>query len=302
MDANRVKQLVREAGAIAVGVAEAAPVDRAERELYSSWLSAGGHASMEYMERYADVRSDPRLLLDGARSIVAAAFSYFTPRNCGTGGLKWARYALGNDYHDELRLRLGQVATAITDATGHACRVCVDTAPLRERYWAVRAGLGFVGRNGALIVPGKGSWCLLAFIITTLPLSPDAPCPQRSCDGCGLCVKACPGRALDGTGRVDARRCRSWLTIENRADTLSENLGDRIYGCDICQEVCPHNRGAESSEIEAFAPREQILGLGRDDILGMEQPQFSAIFARSAIKRAKLVGLKRNASACINDL
>ena len=295
MDSESVRRLVIEAGAVAAGVAEAAPVNAADIGLYQSWLASGRHAGMEYMERYSDVRSDPRLLLDGARSIVAAAFNYYTPRNSGAGGLKWARYALGRDYHDELRERLGRVAAVITESTGHACRVCVDTAPLRERYWAVRAGLGFTGRNGALIVPGHGSWCLLAFIITTLPLAPDAPCSQTACDGCGLCVKSCPGHALDGLGGVDARRCRSWLTIENRAEALAEPLGDRIYGCDICQEVCPHNRDARPSEIEAFTPRKPILELGRGDILSMDQPAFSTIFTRSAIKRAKLAGLRRNA-------
>ena len=299
MDASRVKELVMACGASAAGAAVAEAVDAGDSLRYSAWISTGRHAGMEYMERYADVRSDPRLLLPGAESMVAAAFNCYTPRHRGAGGLTWARYALGRDYHEEIRERLGHVATEITDATGEACRVCVDTAPLRERYWAVEAGVGFIGRNGMLIVPGAGSWCLLGFIVTTLPLRPDAPLRSSGCDGCGRCLKACPGQALDGCGGVDARRCRSYLTIEHRGDLPSGiSLGSRIYGCDICQEVCPHNSIAKPSEIEAFAPRSGILALGPDDIASMPPERFSALFSHSAIKRAKLSGLRRNAQAC----
>lgn len=254
---------------------------------------------MEYMERYSEARHDPRLLLDGAESIIVAAFNYYTPVNhgsCVTGGsapLKWARYALGRDYHEEIRDRLSGVAEEITALTGAQCRVTVDTAPLRERYWAMEAGVGFIGINNQLIIPGTGSWVLLGEIITTLPLEADEPC-RLSCDGCMKCVKACPGHALDGNGGMDAARCMSYLTIEYRGEGPI-GCGDRIYGCDICQEVCPHNSCASPSEIAAFAPRESILSLTRDDILTMEQGTFSRIFTHSAIKRAKLAGLLRNA-------
>lgn len=300
MTSSEIKALAYAAGAVAAGIAKADRVPPAEMSRYDRWIAAGEHGEMTYMEKYADVRSDPRLLLDGAQSVIATAFNYYTPSPRGRDGLIWARYSLGRDYHEELRERLDGVARAITDATGARCRVCVDTAPLRERYWAVTSGIGFTGRNGMLIIPGTGSWCLLGFIITTLPIPPDTPSAD-SCLGCGLCVDACPGHALDGNGNVDARRCRSYLTIEKRCDTLDTSLGTRIYGCDICQEVCPHNRRAPLSAIPAFIPRQSILDLGRDDILHMEQSRFSAIFTHSAIKRAKLAGLLRNARACDPD-
>ena len=185
------------------------------------------------------------------------------------------------------------MAGEITSITGAQCRVTVDTAPLRERYWAVEAGLGFIGVNNQLIIPGTGSWVLLGEIITTLPLDADEPC-RLSCDGCMRCVKACPGRALDGHGGMDAGRCMSYLTIEFRGEGPI-GCGDRIYGCDICQEVCPHNSCSSPSKIPAFTPRESILSLTRDDILTMEQGEFSRIFTHSAIKRTKLAGLRRNA-------
>ncbi len=285
-----------EAGAVAAGVAELCEVEPEAEELYRQWIAEGKHGEMSYMERYQDVRHDPRLLLEGARSIIVAAFSYYTPAlydgDMGGKRLKWARYALGRDYHEEVRERLSQVATAITEATGAQCRVTVDTAPLRERYWAVKAGVGFIGVNNQLIVPGAGSWCVLGEIITTLELEPDAPCTS-SCDGCMKCVRACPGHALDGKGGLDARKCMSYLSIEYRGDDVPD-FGDRIYGCDICQEVCPHNAGAAPTRIDGFRPRPEILALTRERIAHMEQSEFSCIFSHSAIKRTKLAGLVRN--------
>lgn len=291
-----IKQLAFEAGASAAGIVTLGPVDERAESIYRNWIAQGRHGEMGYLEKYADVRHDPRLLLDGARSMIVAAFSYYSPGLYdGNKGerLRWARYALGRDYHEEVRERLGRVAEAITTATDAQCRVTVDTAPLRERYWAVRAGIGFIGINNQLIVPGAGSWCVLGEIITTLDLEPDTPC-TATCDGCMRCVRACPGHALDGHGGMDARRCMSYLSIEYRGDEIPD-FGDRIYGCDICQEVCPHNAGAKKTVIENFRPRQSILTLTRSDILTMEQSDFSRIFTHSAIKRTKLSGLRRNA-------
>ncbi|MCM1163121.1 MAG: tRNA epoxyqueuosine(34) reductase QueG [Muribaculaceae bacterium] len=295
-----IKPRLAECGAVASGFARADRVAQPQTDLYRGWIERGCNADMAYLERYDEVRSDPRLLLEGAATVIAAAFNYYTPAGRGDGGLRWARYALGDDYHDELRRRLTTVADEITARTGHACRVCVDTAPLRERYWAQCAGVGFVGLNNLLIVPGVGSWCLLGFIITTLELPPDAP-ERRSCGECGACVKACPGQALDGHGGLDSRRCRSYQTIEYRGDSLDQ-LSDRVYGCDVCQEVCPWNSHAPITEIAEFAPRPAILALSREDIMDMEQEEFSGLFRHSAIKRAKLAGLKRNALHCGSDV
>lgn len=293
------------------GVVTLGPVEGHAELMYQHWLAEGMHGDMAYLEKYAEVRHDPRLLLDGARSMIVAAFSYYNGvygadganmpnRVDGTPTLQWARYALGRDYHEEVRERLGQVAEAITRQTGALCRVTVDTAPLRERYWAVKAGVGFIGVNNQLIVPGAGSWCVLGEIITTLDLKPDAP-NHDSCLGCMRCVHACPGHALDGHGGMDARRCRSYLSIEKKYKDGEEEsmpaLGNRIYGCDICQEVCPHNADAMVSEIDNFRPRQSILALTREEILEMKQEDFSRIFSHSAIKRAKLAGLQRNARA-----
>lgn len=271
-------------------------VDEKNVRLYEDWLAAGRHGEMNYLEKYDDIRRDPRLLLPGAESLISCAFSYFNP--VPDLPLKWALYALGDDYHEVIRERLGKVAEWISDTTGAQCRVCVDTAPLRERYWAVRAGVGFTGLNNQLIVPGAGSYFFLGEIITTLSLPPDAPC-TLSCGDCGRCVAACPGKALDGSGGMDARRCLSYLTIEYKGELPADlELDGRIYGCDECQRACPHNATPPRSRIAEFSPREKLFELDAGRIAAMNQEEFSTLFRRSAIKRTRLSGLRRNA-ACL---
>lgn len=285
-------------GAVAVGVAKAEPVTAQDEQLYLDWIAQGKHGEMDYLDRWHDVRRDPRLLLDGAKSVIMAAFRYPGSQEVtgNEGPLRWARYALGKDYHEVVRERLTHTAHQISETTGAACRVTVDTAPLRERYWAQRAGIGYMGLNGQLIVPGAGSWVVLGGIITTLELQPDKPA-TGTCLGCMKCVMACPGQALNGNGSVDARRCMSYLTIESRnPDALDGiDLKGRVYGCDVCQEVCPMNIDVTGNIIDEFTPRKEIIALSRDRIASMEQADFSRIFSHSAIKRTKLAGLRRNA-------
>lgn len=293
---EEIRQLVIEAGALKAGFAAAEPVDSTDARLYDEWIADGAHGCLGYMERYCDVRRDPRLLLDGAKTVVSAAFSYYSPLKPADGALKIARYALGDDYHDVLRRRLAAVAAEIESRFGGATQVCIDTAPIRERYWAVRAGVGFTGRNGQLIVPGAGSYFFLAEIITTLAVEPDRPTASGTmCAGCDRCLRSCPSGALDGSGRVDARRCLSCLSIEYRGDFTSDvDLGDRLYGCDTCQEVCPHNANPPEASIPEFAPRPRLLQLDRATIESLDREGFSTLFRRSAIKRARLEGLQRN--------
>ncbi len=307
-----VKDRLCLAGAYASGVAEITPLPDSEVDAYQLWISEGMNGGMAYMANHADIRRDPGLLLPGAVSLISCAFSYYYPVKWGSDGLRWARYSLGTDYHEVVRARLGEVADWITQQTGAECRVCVDTAPLRERYWAVQAGVGFIGLNDQLIIPGAGSYFFLGEILTTLPLEADPPC-TLSCGSCRACHRACPGKALSlqpgGTRSaalatsaaasrpvVDARRCLSYLTIEHRGDfPEGTELGNHIYGCDVCQEVCPHNFNPPVTEIPEFIPRAEILSLTRADILAMTRLDFSRIFSHSAIKRTKLTGLHRNA-------
>lgn len=291
-----IRALVIGAGAYRVGFAEAGPVDEADSLCYDRWIDGGYHGPLGYMERYDAVRRDPRLLLEGAATVVSAAFSYYTPVEWTDRSLRIARYALGDDYHDVLRRRLTEVARTIESRYGGATRVCVDTAPIRERYWAQKAGVGFIGRNGQLIVPGAGSYFFLAEILTTLPIEPDEATAPSHCDGCDRCRRSCPAGAIDGAaGRVDSRRCLSCLTIEHRGPFEAPvRLGNRLYGCDTCQDVCPHNANPPVTAIREFAPRPELLSLDPARIESLDPAGFSTLFRRSAIKRAKLEGLQRN--------
>lgn len=294
--------LCRRAGACRWGVADAAPVDASDAALYDAWTARGAHGCMAYMERYADIRRDPRLLLEGARSVVVCAFSYRQPVHSA----HISDYALGADYHGALRERMEGVATGLREALGGATRVCVDSAPLRERYWAVRAGVGGTGLSGRLIVPGAGADVMLAELITTTVLPPSKPLGRSVCDGCRACVRACPAGALDGSGGVDARRCLSCLTIEHRGE-LPEgtDLHGRLVGCDVCSAVCPASRREASQGcpdvIDELRARPEVLALTPADAAAMTRGRFKALFARSAVMRLRLDGLRRNAFHILNN-
>lgn len=291
-----VRRLVLDAGASRVAFAEASETSDADRKVIAAWLAAGHHGEMSYMERYGELRSDPRLLLDGAKTVICCAFDY----RQSTRHPLFADYALGQDYHEVIRQRLSAAATEITARWGGETRICVDTAPIRERYWAAASGLGFIGLNGQLIVDGIGSKVFLAEILWTKAVTPDRPEGRQSCERCGACVKACPGNALDGKCGVDARSCLSYLTIEYRGELPEElKLDRRIYGCDICQDVCPHNRTDAATPIMEFRPATELQALTAEDIIGMVPQDFNRIFRHSAVKRTKITGLQRNARSML---
>lgn len=300
MNAMPLDSIMRSTGAVAWGVARAESVDSEAWERRERWISRGNHAGMEYLDRYPDVRRDPRNLLEGARSVIVAAYSYYPSRRQPAYAPQFAWYAYGRDYHEVVRARLEQAASAIAEVyDGASFRICVDTAPLMERYWAVKAGVGFIGRNAQLIVPGHGSACFLGEIVTTIPLPASTPSEGACPDGCDLCIRACPGRAISRECSVDARRCLSYLTIEHRGpfpDNIPP-LGRRIYGCDACQSACPFNRGIPPTDIPEFSPSEALMSLTDSDIATLTPERFSSVFSHSAVKRAKLAGLLRNLSA-----
>ena len=285
------------AGAFRSGVCRIAPVQENWRRSFDKWIAGGMHADMHYLDRYHDVRHNPSLLLQDARSLVVAAFPYFHPECRDNPAI--APYALGNDYHTVLRTRLEDAARGIREIFGGETRVCIDTAPLRERYWAQKCGVGTIGMNGHLIVPGAGSYFFIGTIICTAQLTPTSPLPQPSCTQCGACIEACPGKAIGNDGTVDARRCISYLTIEHRGE-LPEgtDLHGSIYGCDICAQVCPLN-AAPPRGLPEFRPRPALLALTPQQAASLTQQQFTELFRNSAVKRTKLSGLTRNAKCVL---
>lgn len=300
--AARVKGLGGELGFVRVGVARAEKLGE-EGERLTAWLAAGHHGDMGYMQRTAEVRIDPTHpgMLPGARSVVVFAAPYAGARDPKKLG-RVARYAQGRDYHNVLHKRLRHV-TRLLRAEGHAARAAVDSLPVFERAWAQRAGIGFIGKNCCLIVPGLGSHLFLAAVVTSAELPPDQPMPER-CGACRLCLDVCPTRAFVAPRSMDARRCISYLTIEHRGaidEELRPAIADWIFGCDACQDVCPFNRGAAASEAAGGGSASDTPALDPAAVLELDEPSFAAMTAGSPLRRPKREGLARNAAIVLGN-
>ena len=304
--------ILKETGAIAIAFGKADKVDDAVWHQYISWLKEGRHAGMSYLENHLPLRRDPRLLLEGAQTIITLAYPFKPTRFRDESKGMIACYAYGDDYHDILRNRLREAVKRLETLYGGQYRICIDSAPIMERYWAVRTGLGTLGENGSVIVPGGGSMVFLAEILTTFPL-PDCNRVNLNyphseilkCTRCGACRKVCPAGAILEDGTVDSRLCLSYLTIEHKGDWMStaalkamDTKAGRniIFGCDLCLRACHLNNGVNPTAISEFKARPEIFELTREKIREMTQEEFSTIFRGSPIKRAKLAGLKRNIS------
>lgn len=297
----RIKQHAREIGFDKVGIVAARPLID-ERQRLQSWLANGFHGDMAWMAREPEKRSDPQVLMPGARSIVVVALNYFTdhPHTSDTG--KISRYAWGDDYHDVLRERLFTLLEWVTNQAPEAKgKVCVDTAPMMDKAWAARAGLGWIGKSSNLITRDLGSWVFIGSLLLDIDLDYDDALVEDHCGTCTACIDACPTDAIVAHYVVDSRKCISYATIELRDETLPDdiasNLNGWIYGCDICQEVCPWNRFEQPTMERAFEPRNGETSLDVDSVASMEHDEYVVRFRGSATKRAKLAGLKRNASA-----
>ena len=282
-------------GFVASGIAQAGACRSFVR--YRQWLDAGMHAGMSYLERLAAERETPLRLLPEARSVVVVAARYPS-----RGVNPWySTYAQGSDYHDVLRLRLRNLATMIADRAGRPVRsrVCVDTAPLLEREWAVRAGLGWLGRQNSLVVPGAGCCVFLGALLLDLVLEASPECSGQ-CGDCMRCVEACPTGALRPDGFLDARLCRAYLSIEHAGDLppgTEASLVGTVYGCDACTVVCPLNLLGESMALPEFQPEP---GLPEPwEISALSGADFDRIFAATPIHRIGLERLQRNACAAL---
>jgi epoxyqueuosine reductase len=282
-------------------------------------LEAGYLADMHWMERTADKRMNPDLVLTGVKTMIMLGVNYWPAAGVtAERGEKpvWARYALHADYHDTIKPALIEAAKLLERACGLAAeesRVYVDTGPVQERGWAERAGLGFIGKNAMLISRDFGNWLFLATILTRAEIEPDEPLAAKTqprengeprigllCGKCTRCIDECPTAAIVAPGTVDARRCISYQTIENKGvipRELRAGIGARIYGCDVCAEVCPWNRFAQESRKVLLAARYDLAELPLRDVLELTPERFAEVFRKTAIKRVKLAGLLRN--ACI---
>jgi len=286
------------------GIAKAEKLDDDARRL-ESWLKNGLNGSMQYMENYFDLRTDPRLLFPGAKSVITLLKNYYPSQQQKEDAPKVSKYAYGNDYHEVIKKQLKDFLLHIQQQIGEVNgRGFVDSAPVLERAWAVKSGLGWVGKNGNIITKGNGSYFFIATLIVDLELLYDSPFTKDYCGSCRNCIDACPTDAIKDNKVVDGSKCISYYTIELK-DMLMPSESDGkldnwMFGCDVCMDVCPWNRFAKPNQEVSFQPIPAILNFDKNDWEEMTEEAFKEIFRHSPLKRSKWQGIKRNLKALKN--
>ena len=298
ISSKSIKKKAEELGFQKVGIARAEKTPQEKSDL-DSWLMQGNHASMTWMMNRKDERGNIHKYFPEARSVIAVGMNYYTGKNQEDlrSDYKFSNYAWGDDYHTVLKKQLYQLLNWIKENNSTVKGVvCVDTSPVMDKVWAQRGGLGWIGKHTNLISRDLGSWLFLGELILDLDLDYDAPFEEDLCGTCLACIESCPTQALDEY-KIDAGKCISYLTIEHRGE-LPESQSDLhgwIYGCDVCQEVCPWNeKFAIETKTGEFQPRKEIVEFISEDWDSLDEDSFKRIFKDSAVKRTKYVGLKRN--------
>lgn len=279
------------------GIARAQPLDEDARKL-EQWLKAGLHGGMHYMENYFDLRIDPTKLMPGASSVITVLKNYF-PEEQLTNELKISKYAYGADYHTVIKTSLNAMLLKLQSEIGQfAGRGFVDSAPVLERSWAVRSGLGWVGKNGNLITKDSGSFFFIATLITDLELVPDDPFVKDFCGSCTRCIDACPTNAIQPNKTINGSQCISYFTIELKEEIIPGNMQGKfqnwMFGCDICQDVCPWNRFSKPHDEPQFRPLPELLNISTREWETLSEEAFKKMFKQSPLSRAKLKGIQRN--------
>lgn len=293
-----VKEIAQAHGFDQCGIAKAVPLDDDARRL-ERWLQKGYHGDMHYMGNHFDLRVDPTKLVPGAKTVITVLYNYFPEETQQIGKPKIAKYAYGEDYHLVIRKKLQLFLQSVREKMGHVeGRGFVDSAPVLERSWAQRSGLGWIGKNGNLINKKMGSFFFIATLITDLELEPDVPHATDHCGTCSRCVDACPTDAILIDKTVDASKCISYFTIELKSKDLSEDLISKsenwIFGCDICQDICPWNRFSKPHQHQELEPFKEIMQFNIEDWLDINEESFKKIFKHSPLKRSGFEGIKRN--------
>lgn len=314
LSSNRIKAEAQRLGFSACGLAPAEAVDGENAGSFRKWIADGCHAEMAYMQNYEEKRLNPCLLVEGARTVISVALNYYPETKIPDNEYQIAWYAYGKDYHDVMKAKLNALLEFIskelsvervtspetvvpTSTETLNARIFCDTAPVLERYWAWRAGLGWIGKNTQLIIPNSGSCFFLGEIIINRTADTYDTPQENHCGTCTRCLNACPTKALEAPFRLNSAKCLSYLTIEHRGELPSDTgkkMGNKIYGCDDCQRACPWNRFATPSKVEAFRPSPTLLGMKKDDWNHLTEEQYRILFKGSAVKRTKYQGLMRN--------
>ena len=304
---SRVLQKAKECGFCAAGFTSLSSC-RQETGRLVSMIEENRHGEMHYMQKNLNARVDPKNLLPGAKTIFSAALPYNFPIGQPEKKGKISRYALCTDYHSVMRDKLEELLDYISrnhegEVNG---KVFVDSSPVFEKAWAEKAGIGRTGKNTVLISPGTGSYLFLGEILLDIELESNTKKVPDLCGNCDICLKSCPTGALLEPGKIDARRCISYLTVELKREFTTEEatmIGDWLFGCDLCQEACPHNKQKSSTEAyPELMPREELLRITPEQILALTRSQFKMLFAATPIYRTGLKRLKRNAKAVLENL
>jgi epoxyqueuosine reductase len=297
-----VKQIASELGFQFCGISRSEFLEYDARRL-ESWLKNGFHGEMKYMENHFDKRLDPTLLVEGSKSVVSLLLNYFPSQKQNPTSFKISKYAYGQDYHLVIKDKLKQFYQRINEEIGQVeGRSFVDSAPVMDKVWAQKSGLGWMGKNGNIIHPKRGSFFFIAELILDLELEVDGPI-KDFCGTCTKCLDACPTDALNQAYVVDGSKCISYLTIELK-NAIPENfkfqMNDWIFGCDVCQDVCPWNRFSLPHAENAFLANHDLLQFSKEEWLDLSEDVFKSVFSKSAIKRTKYDGLKRNINFIID--
>ncbi|MDX1446217.1 tRNA epoxyqueuosine(34) reductase QueG [Lishizhenia sp.] len=292
-----IKEKARDLGFFFCGISKADFLDE-EAPRLEKWLNDQRHGKMNYMENHFDKRLDPRLLVDGAKSVVSLLLNYYPAEKQPENTYKISKYAYGQDYHHVIKEKLKEFFQFIQDEIGEVGgRMFVDSAPVLDKAWAKKSGLGWIGKNSNLINTKSGSFFFIAELILDLELEPDGPIKDY-CGTCTRCIDACPTDAIVEPYVVDGSKCISYLTIELKDEILPHEfkgkMEDWMFGCDICQDVCPWNRFSKPHNTPAFDPHEQLLQMNKSDWEDLTEEVYREIFKKSAVKRTKLNGVKRN--------
>ena len=295
-----IKRKALELGFSSCGISKARFLSE-EEEKFEKWLSNGYHGTMSYLEKNIDKRLDPRILVPESKSIISLTYNYYPPKKLiNKNNFIISKYAYGRDYHKVLKKKLKQLFNKMKEKMGDINgRVFVDSAPIHERAWAKLSGLGWIGKNSLLINKDIGSYFFISEIICDLELEYDSPVSNR-CGNCTKCIDACPTNAITQAQVIDANKCISYLTIENKdiiPEELKNEMNQSIFGCDICQDICPWNKFSTPHKEKEFLPNKKLKQLRKKDWIELTEETFNRIFEGSAIKRAKYNGLKRNIRA-----
>ncbi len=304
--AQVIKEHARKLGFEKVGIVPAQALDK-EGDRLKQWLGRNYHGNMAWMGRDPEMRSDPRRLFPQARSVVVVALNYYSPdqHNTSSETGKISRYAWGDDYHDVVSSKLKTLLAWVKDQEPSVeGKVCVDIQPVMDKAWAQRAGLGWIGKHTNLITPEFGSWVFIGELLLNIELNYDTEQVEDHCGTCTLCIDACPTQAITEPYVVDSNKCISYATIELREPALpshvSEHMEGWLYGCDICQDVCPWNRFEQVTDESRFQPREGNVNAALSEVMNLTQEAYAERFRGSAMKRAKLSGLQRNAQTLLD--